>query len=118
VRNETRPHEIADKLGFRKAPTQPTALKGLKGEGYTARIGTRVEAILLSERGYTIDEISAITAYHRVTVAQWIAQWNERGIEGLLEREGRGRKRSLTEDEERQVLEWLKEEPRSAKALF
>jgi transposase len=96
---------------------QKAALKELQGQGYTARIGTRAEAILLSARGYTIDEISRITDSHRVTVAHWLTHWNERGIDGLLEREGRGRKRSLTEAEERQVVEWLREDPRSTKNL-
>jgi transposase len=96
---------------------QVAALKALQGQGYTVRIGTRAKAIRLSARGYTIDEISAITECHRVTVAHWLTHWIERGIEGLLEREGRGRKRSLTEEEEKQVMEWLKEDPRSAKSL-
>lgn len=96
---------------------QKAALKGLKGEGYTARIGARAEAILLSERGYTIDRIGEIIACHRVTVSHWIVNWEERGIDGLLEREGRGRKKSLTEDEERQVMEWLEASPCSAKTL-
>jgi transposase len=88
------------------------------GHDYTARIGKRAEAILLSERGYTIDQISAIKEVHRVTVSYWITNWNERGIDGLLEREGRGRKRSLSEDEERQVLRWLKEAPQHTKPLI
>ncbi len=96
---------------------QKSMLKGLKGEGYTARIGTRAEAILLSGRGYTIDQISEIVDCHRVTVSHWIVNWEERGIDGLLEREGRGRKKTLTEDEESQVMGWLEETPNTAKGL-
>ncbi len=106
-----------NKFVSRLSDEQKAALEELQGEGYTARIGRRAEAILLSACGYTIDEISAITACHRVTVSHWLNQWNERGIDGLLEREGRGRKRSLTEEQESQVMEWLTEDPRGAKNL-
>ena len=46
---------------------------------------------MLSGWGYTIDEIGAITGFHRNTVSRWLDQWAERGIDGILEREGRGR---------------------------
>jgi transposase len=93
-------------------------LKALMDSDGNARTRKRAQAILLSSRGYTIDEISAITECHRVTVSRWIDQWQERGIDGLLENEGRGRKKSLTEAEEKQVLEWLKEDARSINGLL
>jgi len=78
----------------------------------------RAQASLLSARGYTIDEISAIVECHRVTVSRWIDQWHERGLDGLLENEGRGRKKSVGEEEEKQILEWLAEKPRSTSGLL
>ena len=89
-------------------------LKTLENGDWPGRVRKRAEAILLSGRGYTIDEIGAITGFHRNTVSRWLDQWAERGIDGILEREGRGRKHSLSEDEERQVMEWVEENPRSA----
>jgi len=96
---------------------QKAALEALRGAGYTARIGKRAEAVLLSARGYSIDEISAIIGCHRLSVSHWLNNWEERGIDGLLEREGRGRKRRLTEDEEVQAIAWLDEFPNTAKSL-
>ena len=96
---------------------QKAALEELMGKGHTMRIGRRAEAILLSARGYTIDEIGSIKGVHRVTVCHWVNNWNERGIDGLLEREGRGRKRSLAEGEENQVMDWLKDAPHDTKNL-
>jgi|CXWL01.1.fsa_nt_gi transposase len=96
---------------------QKAALEELQGEGYTARIGQRAQAILLNARGYTMDEISALTECHRTTVSHWLNNWEERGIDGLLEREGRGRKRLLTEDEGSQVIGWLEESPNTARGL-
>ncbi len=96
---------------------QKAALEDLRGAGYTSRIGKRAEAVLLSARGYSIDGISAITECHRLSVSHWLSNWDERGIDGLLEREGRGRKRLLTEDEESQAIAWLDELPNNAKGL-
>ena len=96
---------------------QVAILKNLSDSDHGTRTRKRADAILLSNRGYTIDEISAIMEKHRFTVGRWIAQWEERGVDGLLEREGRGRPNSLDEEEQKRVLEWLAEEPRSSKIL-
>jgi transposase len=39
-------------------------------------------------------------------------------MDGLLEKEGRGRKKSLSEDEEKQVIEWLEGDGRSTNGLL
>jgi len=97
---------------------QVDGLSALMDSDWNARTRRRAQAMLLSAKGYTIDEISAIVDCHRVTVSRWIDQWHGQGLDGLLENEGRGRKKSLTGEEERQVLEWLKEEPGSATGLL
>lgn len=92
-------------------------LDRLVAEDLSARTRTRAEAILLSSRGFSIGEIAKIKNKHVITVSRWIDQWEERGVDGVLEGEGRGRKKSLTEDELSQVAEWLGGAPRSAKAI-
>lgn len=96
---------------------QKAALEELRGIGHAARTGKRAEAVLLSARGYSIDEISGITECHRLSVSHWLSNWDERGIDGLLEREGRGRKSLLSEDEENQVIAWLEALPNSSRKL-
>ena len=110
----TSKNKFADELNAQ----QVTELNSILSSTCNARIKKRAQAILLSARRYTIDEISAIIECHRVTVSRWINQWHEQGIDGLLEKEGRGRKNSLTEEEEKQVLEWLKSDARSANGLL
>jgi len=85
-----------------------------------ARVRMRAEAILLSGRGYPIQEIATLKGKHFITVSRWIDQWEDRGIDGILENEGRGRKSLLTEDEQATVAEWLREAapPRSATELM
>jgi transposase len=93
-------------------------LKLLMEDDPNARTRLRAQAILLSDKGRQIDDISAIVDCHRVTVSRWIDQWGERGIDGLLESNGRGRKPRLDEHEEKQVLEWLDEDPRNLARLL
>jgi transposase len=97
---------------------QMDALTGMMNSDLNARTRKRAQALLLSARGYTIDEISAIIECHRITVSRWIDQWHERGMDGLLENEGRGRKKGLTGEQEKQVLEWLEEEPRGTNGML
>jgi transposase len=90
----------------------------MESNHWNARTRKRAQAILLSSRGYTIDRISAILECHRVTVSRWLDQWHEQGLDGVLENDGQGRKKTFTEEEEQRILEWLKEEPRSANGLL
>ena len=73
---------------------QVVELNAIMANGRNARTKKRAQAILLSARGYTIDGISAIIECHRVTVSRGIDQWHEQGMDGLLEKEGRGRKKA------------------------
>jgi transposase len=98
--------------------SQAGQLRWLMENGGNARTRRRAQAILLSGKGRDIDDISAILDCQRVTVSRWIDQWEERGIDGLLESGGQGRKFRLDENEERQVLAWLGEDPRNATGLL
>jgi transposase len=93
-------------------------LNNLMDSDWNSRTRKRAQAILLSFRGYTIDDISTIIECHRVTVSRWIDQWQERGLDGLLENEGRGRKKTLSREDEERVLEWLKDDDRSTNGLL
>ena len=94
-------------------------LNQLVKDDKSARVRMRAEAILLSANGYSIKQISQIKGKCIITVSRWIDQWEERGIDGILEGEGRGRKDILSEDERREILEWMGEKlpPRNATEL-
>jgi transposase len=94
-------------------------LELLVKESPSARVRQRAEAILLSAKGYSIKQISEIKGKCVITVSRWIDQWEERGVDGILEGEGRGRKGILTEGERQEIGKWLAEEspPRSAAEL-
>ena len=62
---------------------QIAELNDLMASDWNARTKQRAQAILLSFRRYTIDDISMILEYDRVTISRWLDQWQERGLDGL-----------------------------------
>ena len=83
----------------------------------TARLRHRAHWILLSSRGYTINELAALYESDRDTVSYWLNSWESKGIAGLFDEDKDGRPRKLTKDDEAKLLEELKHEPRSIKRL-
>ncbi len=79
------------------------------------RTRTRAHAILLSARDYSINQIADIFAVDRETVTAWLARWEESATDGLDDEPKSGRPATLSEEEEKQAIEMVKEEPRSLK---
>lgn len=79
------------------------------------RVRKRAHSILLSERGYTIDEIAKLYQVDRDTVSRWFDRWQEEGGEGLLDRPRSGCPPKLQAEEQEMALASLQEDPRSIK---
>ena len=79
------------------------------------RTRTRAHAILLSARGYSINQIADIFAVDRESVTAWLARWEESGTDGLDDDPKSGRPPTLSKEEEKQAITIVKEEPRSLK---
>ncbi len=77
----------------------------------------RLEAVVLSNQGYTLDEISEIYNVDRDTVSKWIDQWETNGIEGLLDKPKQNRKPKLNEEEREILKEILEKNPGSAREV-
>lgn len=75
----------------------------------------RVHAVLLSSRRYSVDQIADIYEVDRDTVSRWLESWESDGTNGLHDGEGRGRKPSLTEKEQKQAIKIVEQDPRSSK---
>lgn len=78
------------------------------------QVRKRAHAILLSDRGYSVDQIADIYEVDRDTVASWLDRWDEGGTSGLHDQEGRGRKPILNEKEQKQAIKIVEQEPRSS----
>lgn len=79
------------------------------------RTRTRAHAILLSARRYSIKQMADIFAVDRETVTAWLARWEESDLDGLDDDPKSGRPPTLSEEEEKQAVKIVKEEPRSIK---
>lgn len=75
----------------------------------------RAHAILLNARRFSIDQIAAIYEVDRDRVSQWLERWRESGFDGLKDEPRVGRPTKLSVAEQAQVLEIVKEEPRSVR---
>lgn len=75
----------------------------------------RAHAILLSDRKYSINQIADIYQVDRDRVSAWLQWWEEYEFEGLDDDPRSGRPSILTTEERQQVIELVKEEPRTMK---
>lgn len=75
----------------------------------------RAHAILLSARGYTINQLQDIFAVDRDTISGWIRLFEQYGIEGLKPGPIPGRPPIYTDSELQQLKELVDQEPRRIK---
>jgi len=68
----------------------------------------RAHAVLLSGKGFEVNELTKIFDKCRQTVSGWITTWRRSGLTGLFNASGGGRPKKLTEEEEKIALEIIK----------
>jgi len=88
----------------------------MKNQGH-ARQRRRAHGLLLSHRGFKIDEIAQAYAVDRETVVRWFNRWERLGIVGLQDRVRCGRPEKLTPEEQRQVQHLFKVHARAPKRI-
>jgi len=77
----------------------------------------RAHAMILSNRGYSIQEIAEVYTVCRQTVSSWLSSWEEEGLIGLIDKPRSGRPRVLSEVQEQAAIEAIKKQPRKLKQL-
>jgi transposase len=70
----------------------------------------RAHAILLSAKGYSLDQLADIFEADRDTVSHWLDDWQAQGLEGLRDAAKPGRPAKL-DDKARQLIEHTIQEP-------
>ena len=78
----------------------------------------RAHAILLSDDGFKLSEISSIYNVCRQTVATWLHAWEDVGICGLLDKPRTGRPRIFSNEAELDAIKRVTESPRSLKKVL
>lgn len=75
-------------------------------QGEKPALRRRAHAILLSNKGYTINQISDILAVRRGTVSIWFDAWKADGLEGLTDKAHTGRP-AIYDEQDRELLKAL-----------
>jgi transposase len=83
----------------------------------SSQVRVRAHMILLSHRGYSLQEIASIVNVTRQTVSIVIDNWENLGIAGLYDKPRTGRPHILTPEEEVFVRRLIEEDPRSVKKI-
>ena len=82
------------------------------------RTKVRAQAIRLSNSNHSVNEISRICQVTRKTVSGWINEWEREGFDSLLERPRPGRKPIFSKDEQDEIIDLVKENPKQIKTAI
>ena len=94
---------------------QKEKLRAIMKSDAPQRTRMRAHAVLLSNRHFSIDQIADIYEVDRDRVSVWFERWQAAGFEGLDDETRTGRPLKLTTEEQAEILEIVKEEPRSSR---
>lgn len=78
----------------------------------------RAHAVLLSNTGFSLKELSKAFGVCRQTAATWLKDWKAGGTNALLDKPRSGRPCKLLENIKQDVIELIKEIPRSLKTVL
>jgi transposase len=78
----------------------------------------RAHTIVLSNEKYTVQAIAKIYGVCRQVVALWIKEWEKEGLTALIDKKRSGRRRSISEEETKELINLVEEEPRSIKQVI
>ena len=77
------------------------------------QVRQRAQSIKLSYQGSTIKDLIMIFNVSRLTITNWLDDWDTFGLVGLYDNKGRGRKPKLNDEQKKQVKQWTKESPKN-----
>jgi transposase len=81
------------------------------------QVRQRAQCILLSHQDYSTSTLMDIFGVTRLTLYNWFDSWETRGFAGLYNRPGRGRKPTFTPEQQEQIKQWAKDEPKNLGAV-
>jgi len=93
-------------------------LKHMWKTAQDARVRNRAHGIILSSKGYSIDDIVDILDVHRDSVSSWIQAWERAGASGLYDKPRSGAPSKLTVSDKKVIEQLLKKYPHSPKTIL
>ena len=73
-------------------------LKDIYKNDPSFRVRERAHAILLSNNGFTIDQLAKIFEVDRDSISSWFNRWENKGLEGLSDLPKSGRPATFFDD--------------------
>lgn len=92
-------------------------LERIHRDSHHHQVRQRAKCILLSHEGYSTTILMDLFKVTRPTLYNWFNEWDAWGFSGLYNRPGRGRKRTFTSEQEKQIKEWVKANPKNLEAI-
>ena len=76
------------------------------------RARMRAHSLLLSHPGVSMPHIARLYQVDSRSVSSWIDQWQTRGLVGLYDQPGAGRRPTLSLDEQQKVQQYRQDSPK------
>jgi transposase len=77
----------------------------------------RAHCLLLCQEGYSITHLEQIFQVSRKTIYNWLNAWESRGLIGLYNQKGQGRKPKFTPEQQDKIKEWTEENRQQLKQV-
>ena len=86
---------------------QRRSLEHVYHHGSAHRLRQRAQAVLLSAKGFTLEQLAGMYEVHPETVSGWLDQWQAHGLDGLADAPKPGRRRKIDAALEAELLDLL-----------
>ncbi len=96
---------------------QRTSLEQVYRQGSAHRLRQRAQAVLLSAKGFTLEQLAAMWEVHPETVSGWLDRRQEHGLDGLADAPKPGRRRKIDAALEADLLDLLQHPTPDLKAV-
>lgn len=93
------------------AEADQIALEAMHHQAKTHRQRQRAHAVLLSAKGFTLEQLADIFSVDRDTVSGWLDAWQDKGLDGLTDAPKSGRFRKIDGSLEAVLRDILIENP-------
>ena len=97
------------------SPETESMLERIYKQSRHHQVRQRSQCIIMSFRGFKISELMMIFGVSRKTIYNWFTWWEDEKLLGLYNQPGRGRKTKLDREQQAQLKEWVRAEPRNLK---
>lgn len=99
-------------------PDTSRLLKRIYRQSRHHQVRQRAHCLLLHQEGFSIPKLQDIFQVSRKTLYNWLNAWEQKGLVGLYNQPGRGRKPTFTPEQQQQIRLWTQEHPKQLKQVL